>query len=216
MMIEYLRGQLLSIEDSRVVLDVGGVGYGLDVPQSTLDCLGEAEGEVSLHVSMVVREDAIMLYGFATPAEKAIFEAFRDVSGIGPRTVIDILSTMSIGDLLSAIQIGNIGVLTSVKGIGPKKAERLMLEMKDRVLRLLPLIHAAGEGARPGEKGIGMSGGAAEPDLFQDAVAALQALGFKPAAASRSVAAALRSLDDKAVSVEELIRIVLQSGKKAQ
>jgi holliday junction DNA helicase RuvA len=211
MMIEHLRGQLLSAQDGKVILDVGGVGYGLDVPQSTLDRLSDAEGEVSLHVSMVVREDAITLYGFATPAEKGVFEAFRDVSGIGPRTVIDILSTISIGDLLSAIQIGNIGVLTSVKGIGQKKAERLLLEMKSRVAKLLPLAHAEGVDLRPGDASMADVG---EPDLFQDAVAALQALGFKPAAASRTIAATLRTVDDKTVTVEELIRIALQSGKK--
>jgi len=215
MMIEYLRGKVLRVKEDHVVLDVGGVGYGLDVPRSTLTRLPAEGEEAALHVAMVVREDLLALYGFSTGAERDAFEIFRDISGVGPRTALDMLSTLSIRELLSALQTGNTSLLTSVPGIGPKKAGRLMLELKSRAPVLTPL--AASEAPRSDAKLPVASAPAApivsEPNVFNDAVAALQSLGFSPAVASRNVAMALREAEGQELAVEYLIKIALKMGR---
>ncbi len=214
MMIEYLRGKLLRVKEEHVVLDVGGVGYGLDVPRSTLTRLPAEGEETELHVAMVVREDLLALYGFATVAERDAFEIFRDISGVGPRTALDMLSTLSIRELLSALQTGNVNMLTSVSGIGPKKAGRLMLELKSRAPLLTPL--AASEAPRPDAKLSAAAVSApvaSEPSVFNDAVSALQSLGFSPAVASRNVAMALREAEGQDLAVEDLIKIALKMGR---
>jgi Holliday junction DNA helicase RuvA len=219
-MIEHLRGQVLSVEGDHVVVDVGGVGYGLDVPASTAERLPAAGGETALHVTMVVKEDAFELYGFASVAEKRVFEILFSVSGIGPRTALDILSQVTVRELVNAIQTGHVEALTHVSGIGPKKAERLILELKGRLKRLLPYVEsrtapAAGPGG-PGSEGAQADRGnefpaGAEGSLFADAVAALEALGFKPPVASRCVATALRAAGDRALTVQELVKAALQN-----
>ena len=214
-MIEYVRGSLFSVDGSHVVVDVGGLGYGLNVPRSTLQRLPEDGAEVELRVSMIVREDAMELYGFATPEERGVFDILRNVSGVGPRTALDLLSTLSIREVIGAVQAGNVDMLTSVPGIGPKKARRAILELKDRVKDILPFATGDApslEGAARLESA-DAAGSGGEPDLFQDAVAALQALGVKPAVASRNVASALRAAGDGEVSVEELVRLALQAGR---
>jgi Holliday junction DNA helicase RuvA len=215
MMIEYLRGKVLCVKEEHVVLDVGGVGYGLDVPRSTLTRLPAEGEEAELHVAMVVREDLLALYGFSTGAERDAFEIFRDISGVGPRTALDMLSTLSIRELLSALQTGNTSLLTSVPGIGPKKAGRLMLELKSRVPLLTPLAasDAPRSDARLPVGPVSSAPVASEPNTFNDAVAALQSLGFSPAVASRNVAMALREAEGQELAVEDLIKIALKMGR---
>jgi len=132
-MIEWLQGNLLSVDDAHIVMDVGGVGYALDIPNSSVSELPEVGESLTLHVSMIVREDAMFLCGFATRVERSMFEIFRNVSGIGPRTALDILSTVGIGEVKAAIAQNNPKVLERVPGIGRKKAERLILELKDKL-----------------------------------------------------------------------------------
>ena len=220
-MIERLRGQLLSVEGEHVVVEVGGIGYGLDVPASTVERLPEPGSEATLHVTMVVREDAFELYGFASMAEKRVFEILFGVSGIGPRTALDILSQITVRELVGAIQSGNVEALVRIPGIGPKKAERLILELKGRLKRLLPYVEARPSAASPGAGASGDEGSPADANaapldgptgsLFADAVAALEALGFKPPVASRCVATALRAAGARTLTVQELVKAALQS-----
>ncbi|MBN1867605.1 Holliday junction branch migration protein RuvA [Candidatus Sumerlaeota bacterium] len=206
-MIEFLRGTLISKEEDHVVVEVGGVGYGLDVPRSTFERLPEIDEEVRLLVSMVVREDAMELYGFATPEEKRVFRIFLGVSGFGARLALDVLSTITIAELVSAIRLGNVAALTRIPGIGRKRAERLILELKDRV-KDFPASSshaAAATSPAPSAPPEGL-----EPDLFQDAVAAMESLGFKPAVASRCVASAMRAASDDDLAVEDLVKMALQ------
>jgi holliday junction DNA helicase RuvA len=207
-MIEYLRGKVLRADGGHVVLDVGGVGYGLDVPSSTLDRLPSPGSETELHVSLVVREDALDLYGFRTPEEKRVFEIFLTVSGIGPRTALDVLSSISIPDFVSAIRLGRIEELTRVPGIGRKKAERLIVELKDR-LKDFPVVPASSGDETMGE----ITTGASQGSLYDDAVAAMLALGYKPAVAARCVTAALRSVESEDVPVETLVKLALQMSR---
>ena len=210
-MIEYLRGQLLRIdEEDHIVVDVNGVGYGLDVPRSTLERLPALGEEAELHVSFLLREDSIRLFGFATKAEKTVFEIFLNVSGIGPRTALDVLSAISIREIVSAIRLENVALLTGIPGIGRKKAERLIVELKDRV-KLFPDV--AGETSTETRTGAGGLPTRAEGDLYEDAVAALQSLGLKPAVAARNVTLALRSVDKENVSVEEIVKLALQTNR---
>ncbi len=204
-MIEYLRGKVLATEENHLILDVRGVGYGLWVPKSTLDRLplSEPDKEASLYVTTVVREDAITLYGFRTREEKSVFDIFLNVSGIGPRTALDVLSTVSIPDFVSAIRTGNVNVITRVPGIGRKKAERLIVELKDK-LKLFPSIGPEIDKVPAAESP------AIEGDLFGDALAGMQALGYKQNIASRAVAAALREAGGSVAGVEELIKRALQ------
>ncbi|MFW6287001.1 MAG: Holliday junction branch migration protein RuvA [Candidatus Sumerlaeota bacterium] len=221
MMIEYLKGTLLSIEQNHVVIDTGGVGYGVDLPDSTASKLPEIGQELALYVSTVVREDAILLYGFATSGECAVFEILRDISGVGPRTGLDMLSTISVRALLSAVRSGNTNALTAVPGIGPKKAERLIVDLKGKVKQLSPYASVDSSDSPAELQSAGNAGGAlaAEPaqvgqDKFGDAVDALAALGMKPAEASRNLTSAMRLAEDPdSLSVEELVRLALQVGR---
>ena len=190
-----------------VVLDVAGVGYGVDVPQTTLDRLPAVGGELELHASLVVREDAMKLYGFWAIEERTVFEIFLGISGIGPRTALDVISTVSILDFVKAIQSGNIDILTRVPGIGRKKAERMILELKDKVGQF-PIS----AGIAPGAGGVAVEdhGMASEPDLYEDAVAALQGLGYKPAMAAKAVTMALRVLDSPEAELQEVVKQALQ------
>jgi Holliday junction DNA helicase RuvA len=212
-MIDYLRGKILAVEEERIVLDVNGVGYGLMVPESSTKKLAPGDSEKAFFVTTVVREDAISLYGFRTREEKSVFDIFLHVSGIGPRTALDVLSVLPIPDFVMAVRTGNVNTLTRVPGIGRKKAERLIVELKDK-LKLFPASSGAGrgesdEGAVGLEVGGEFSGG--QGDLFEEAMAGMMALGYKQAYASRAVAAALRSAPpEKPLSVEELLKRSLQ------
>ena len=206
-MIEYLRGNLLRVNEDHVIVDVGGIGYGLDVPHSTLEILPGPGEAVELFVSFQVREDSMKLYGFATPAEKTIFEIFLNVSGIGPRTSLDVLS-IPLREIVPAIRLGNVAVLTRIPGIGRKKAERLIVELKDR-LQSFPDLSDVAPG---GESKLTPRGEetAPKPDLYEDAVNALLSLGLKPAAATRNVSLALRSVEAENPTVEEIVKMALQ------
>jgi Holliday junction DNA helicase RuvA len=205
-MIETLRGTLTVKDEDHVVVEVGGVGYGLDVPGSTFERLPAVGEEIRLLVSMIVRDDAIELFGFASPEEKRVFQIFIGVSGFGPRLALDVLSAITIPDLASAILSGNVAVLTRIPGIGRKRAERLILELKDRV-RDLPVAPSQSQSSLAG---LDAPPEGTRPDLFRDAVAAMESLGFKPAVASRCVASVLRTVPADALTVEELVKAALQ------
>jgi len=207
-MIEYLRGKILRAEDGHIVLDVGGVGYGLDVPASTLDYLPRPDSEAEFHVTLLVREDALDLYGFRTPEEKRVFDIFLTVSGIGPRTALDILSSLSIPEFVSAIRFGRTEELTRVPGIGRKKAERLIVELKDRLKDFPTGAHPAGEA--PAE---GPPSDPGKRDIYDDAVAAMLSLGYKPGVAARCVTAALRSVESQDAAVETVVKLALQMSR---
>jgi Holliday junction DNA helicase RuvA len=211
-MIEFLRGTLLSIDDDHVVVDAHGVGYGLDCPASTLERLPAVGGEAAIHVVLIPSDDSLRLYGFATREERVVFEIFRGVSGIGPRVALDVLSTLPIPEFVAAIRTGNIATLTRIPGIGRKRAERLIVELKDRLDKFpAGLVAASGFAPSAVSESDGYSGGASP--LFDDAVAALEALGMKSASASRAVAAALRTFEDETPTVQNLVKRALQTGR---
>ena len=203
-MIGRLTGLLAEKSPPQVVLDVQGVGYEVDVPMSTfynLPALGE---KVTLLTHFVVREDAHLLYGFATAEERATFRELVKISGVGPRTALSILSGLSVADLAGAVSRQEGARLQKVPGIGKKTAERLLLELKDK----LPKLH----GANPqvGAGGTAISGAAEVPDALSDILNALLALGYN----EREALSAMKSLPPDC-AVSDGIRQALKLLSKA-
>ena len=132
-MIAQIRGTLISSSFTEAVVDVGGVGYRAFIPMSTFDTLPQPGGEVTLLTHMHVREDAIILFGFATRQEQAAFELLITVNGIGAKTALNIMSCMNITSLCAAIAGGDIKTLKRISGVGPKSAERMIVELRDKV-----------------------------------------------------------------------------------
>lgn len=195
-MIGSLRGRIAAKAPPQLLLEVGGVGYELEAPMSTFYGLPGVGDEVRLLTHLVVREDAHTLYGFATDAERQLFRNLLKVSGVGPKLALGILSGTSVDGFSACVESGDSAALTRIPGIGRKTAERLLIEMRDRV------------GAQAGASGasIDLPRGAAGSEAF----AALVALGYKPAEATRLV----KSVGDAAESTEEIIRRALQSAAR--
>jgi Holliday junction DNA helicase RuvA len=139
-MIGQLRGTLLEKHPNEAIVDVQGVGYQVTIPVSTFSALPDAGAEVKLQIHTHVREDAIALFGFLTKNEKSLFEKLISVSGIGPKLGITVLSGLAVADLIAALRAGNVQQLTRVPGIGKKTAERLVVELRDK----LDMLGAAG------------------------------------------------------------------------
>ena len=136
-MIAFLRGRVLDKHPNRIVIDVNGVGYELYVPLSTYYDVGEAGTEIALHVHTHVREDALQLYGFLTTLEQQLFERLISISGIGPKLAVAVLSGIDSRELVSSIQRADVARLTRIPGIGKKTAERMVLELKDRLAEVV-------------------------------------------------------------------------------
>ena len=183
-MIAHIRGRIFDKQPNRIVVDVNGVGYDLSVPLSTYYGLGEPGTEIALRVHTHVREDALALYGFATKLEQDLFERLIGVSGIGPKVALAVLSGIEPADLIRAIERGDLARLTAIPGVGKKTAERIVLELKDR----LPRVQVAAIG--------GAMPSAAEPGLRDDLLSALINLGYHRPLAEKAVDAALTRTPD--------------------
>ena len=202
-MIEFIKGEIRYKNIGHVVIDCGGVGYGLDISLATYEDLPEKGKECELFTLLYVREDAFRLFGFSTPEERDIFEVLIATSGIGPKLSLAILSNMPIGDFSRAIAERNVHLLTKIPAIGKKTAERLCVELKDK----LKTFQQTGKAALAG---ISEEAGGGTP--VEDAISALIALGVKPAVAGAAIHRAGRKLGDDATT-EELIREGLKHRK---
>ena len=183
-MIAHLRGRIFSKQPNRLVVDVNGVGYDVAVPLSTFYGLGEPGSEVSLRIHTHVREDALLLYGFATPLEQDLFERLIGISGIGPKAALSVLSGIEPLELMRAVERGDVARLTAIPGVGKKTSERIVLELKDRLPRA-QLTAADGADAPPGP-----------PVMRDDVLSALINLGYHRPLAEKAVDAALKSTPD--------------------
>ena len=196
-MIGFLRGKLISKQPPQLVLDVSGVGYELDAPMSTFYGLPGTGVEVSLFTHLVVREDAHILFGFATDRERRMFRELLKVTGIGPKLALSLLSGINVDELLMCVASGDTDSLVRIPGVGRKTAERLLIEKRDRI------------------KGFGdisvftpAVNGSVVQGAHHEAFSALTALGYKPAEVTRL----LQSVDPAIQSVEEVIRHALKSA----
>jgi Holliday junction DNA helicase RuvA len=151
-MIAYLRGRLLDKHPNRVIVDVAGVGYDVAVPLSTFYGLGDPGAEVALRIHTHVREDQLALYGFLTPLELAVFERLISVSGIGPKLALAVLSGIEPREMVTAIERGDLPRLTAIPGIGKKTAERIVVELRDRLPKAIDGV----PGVVPATRGDGL------------------------------------------------------------
>jgi holliday junction DNA helicase RuvA len=195
-MIGFLRGKLVIKAPPLLVLDVQGVGYELEAPMTTFYQLPAIGEEVTLHTHLSIREDAHNLFGFATEADRAMFRSLIKVNGVGPKLALTILSGQSVDELQRSIQENDTQALVRLPGVGKKTAERLIIEMRDR----LPALD---------EKVVASS---VTPNNLakQEAVSALCALGYKPLDANKMV----QHLPSEGKSCEQLIRMALQGTLK--
>ena len=200
-MIALLRGRLLEKQPTRLVVDVGGVGYDVQVPLSTFYLLPDPGAEVLLRIHTHVREDALALFGFLTVLEQQVFERLIAVSGIGPRLALAVLSGIEPLDLVRAVQAGDVGRLTLIPGVGKKTAERIGLELKDRLAALA--VEAAAGSAAPGAP-------AGEAAIRADLVSALLNLGYHRPLAEKAVEAAVKA--DAGAPFEQMLKRALQQA----
>jgi Holliday junction DNA helicase RuvA len=194
-MIGQLRGRLADKRPAQVLVDVGGVGYLVAVPLSTYAALGELHTEVTLLIHTHVREDALALYGFLSAREKHFFELLLSASGVGPSLALKILSGMSVEELVPAIRGGDLGRLTKIPGVGRKTAERIVVELKDK---LEAVVIAEERPAAPSPAG-----------TEADVVSALVNLGYDQRSAEGAVSEAKREVGSK--NFEQLLRAALQA-----
>ena len=196
-MIGFLSGKILEKDANTVIVDVGGVGYEVTIPLSTFYELGEIGSDVSLRIFTHVREDALQLFGFKTARERDLYLKLISVQGIGAKSGITMLSGMSADEIVAAIRTNNIARLTSIPGVGRKTAERLVVELRDKIAEL-----SVGAAA-------GSSAPAASTDaVFDDALSALVNLGYQRNAAEKALQESAK--DGTELTVQKLLRSALQ------
>lgn len=201
-MITLLRGTLLSKAPTEAVVDVGGVGYGVQIPVSTFEAIGDRNTAVTLHTYLHVREDALILYGFATEEERDTFRLLISVNGIGPKMAQGILSGIGVKDLKDCIARGNVSMLTAVPGVGRKTGERLVMELREKIGRVdQETRHSAGAGDE-------------QSRLRSEALLALTSLGYTRQVAEKALRAALQEPDVPS-TIEGLIKSALRHATGA-
>ncbi len=194
-MIGHLRGKLVRKAPPALIVDVNGVGYELEAPMSTFYTLPEVGSDVTLHTHLVVREDAQLLYGFGTEDERRLFRDLLRVTGIGPKIGLALLSGIDVATFMRCVEAEDAAALTRIPGIGRKTAERLLVEMRDRIGALGQLPAASPK-----------SGGSARAEAFS----ALVALGYRPVEVNRL----LQGVESEGAGTEELIRRALQAAAR--
>ena len=204
-MIGFLRGKLLHKQPPFLLVDVGGVGYELEAPMSTFYVLPDELAEVALYAHLVVRQDAQLLYGFSDQEQRQLFRSLLRINGVGARVALAILSTFSAREFIQCIHNEDAAVLTRVPGVGKKTAERMIIDMRDRI----DAATDSGDAARDAESNRARGDDAADNPV-QDAIGALIALGYKASEAHRMVSAVKQPEAQR----EELIRNALQQLSK--
>ncbi len=204
-MIAHLSGNLLSKQTNTVILDVGGVGYEVTIPLSTFYDLEDTGASVKLHIYTHVREDVLQLFGFKTLRERELFLRLISVSGVGPRLAITMIGIMSANEIIASIRTNNLARLTSIPGVGKKTAERLVIELRDKIAALSSPALEEEFAAQAGAGGTQAS----EDAVREDALSALVGLGYQKAAAEKAVTAAMQEGGE--ISVELLLRRSLRT-----
>lgn len=200
-MISYIRGELAAVSEDRIVVDVGGVGFSIYMSGQTISMLPPAGEEVKIHTYLNVREDAMQLYGFLTRDDLQVFQLLIGVSGIGPKGGLAILSCLTPDDLRFAVLSSDAKAISKAPGIGKKTAEKLIIELKDKLRLEDTLEHLAESGgSAPGQTGTGNAN-------QSEAVQALVALGYGSTEALKAVKKAAPGPDD---SVEEVLKAALK------
>jgi holliday junction DNA helicase RuvA len=201
-MITLLRGTLLAKSPTEALVDVGGVGYGVQIPVSTFEALGHTNSPVTLHTYLHVREDALVLFGFATEEERDTFRLLISVNGIGPKMAQGILSGIGVKDLKDCIARGNVAMLTTVPGVGRKTGERLVVELREKIGKI-------DQDLRPSS-----GAGDEQSRIRSEALLALTSLGYTRQVAEKALRAAIQDPDAPS-TIEGLIKSALRHATGA-
>lgn len=204
-MIGRITGVLLGKGSQQALIDVRGVAYEVDVPLNTFFDLPHPGEQVTLHTHFIVREDAQLLFGFLEEKQRALFRILIRINGVGPKLALSMLSGMEVSDFVRCVQHDDVGALVKMPGVGKKTAERLIIEVKDKLKEW--------EGEAPAEKPGGKSGGSRADNSVEEAETALISLGYKPQEAGRAVIAAAKILEEngQVADSENLIRTALKN-----
>jgi Holliday junction DNA helicase RuvA len=197
-MITHLIGTLEHVENDHIVIDVAGVGYRVNVPTPLTEELPKIGQKVKVHTYLYVQENALTLYGFQTKEERSLFTLLLTVSGVGPKGALSLLSALRIDQLVVAITKGNVDLLTSTPGIGSKTAQRIIIELKEKIGKAYAI-----------EKGEIIRGLPGEEPILKDAVSALMTLGYSPREARQAILNAGIDLTEK-IGIEEIIKKALK------
>ncbi len=200
-MIARLSGKLADINFTQCIIDVHGVGYQVFIPMSTFDKLPREGEDVSLFICTQVREDAISLYGFSTMPEKQLFEILIGTTGVGPKLALSILSSMPVTRFSSAVINADLDIIKRISGIGKKTAERLIVELKDKLAKVMQPLVEDSRLAVSDEKALAM----------EDAIAALEQLGFKRETVRKALEKIINSIPSEEATSENFIRKALQA-----
>ena len=200
-MIAFLRGRILEKTPNKLIVDVNGVGYDVAVPLSTFYTAGEPGGDISLRIHTHVREDQLALYGFATPLELAVFERLIAISGIGPKLALAVLSGIEPRELVTALQRNDVVRLTKIPGVGKKTAERIVLELRDRLPKAMEAVAVGAPPPAPGD------------ELRDDLTSALLNLGYHRQAIDKTLDKTLK--DQPESSFQNVLRLALKELSRA-
>lgn len=199
-MISYIRGELILIEKDKVIVDVNGVGFGIFMPERAMGMLPQAGNEVKIYTYLNVREDAMQLFGFLTRDDMEVFRLLIGVSGIGPKGGLSILSCLSADDLRFAVMSGDAKAISKAPGIGKKTAEKLIIELKDKLDIEEVLNHTA-------EEPIQTAGHGGASEVQSEAIQALVALGY----GSTESVKAVKQVEPEYTTVEEVLKAALKN-----
>ncbi|MCD4819603.1 MAG: Holliday junction branch migration protein RuvA [Candidatus Cloacimonetes bacterium] len=195
-MFSYLKGSLAEKAPVHAVIDCNGVGYDINIPLRTFDRLPEIGKEIQLFIHFSFTEsDGIRLFGFYSLDEKKLFKQLISISKIGPKTALSVLSTLSVSDLVNAVQMGNIGLISTVPGIGKKSAERLIIELKDKVKNIMP-------------ENLGLPSNLMPIDILVEAETALTTLGYNTIKVKKTISLLMK--ENKFKNSEEIIKAVMK------
>lgn len=200
-MISYIRGELTAVEKEKVIVDVGGIGYGIFMPEASVGLLPQMGNEVKLHTYLNVREDAMQLFGFLTRDDLEVFKLLIGVSGIGPKGGLSILSRLTADDLRFAVMSGDARAISAAPGIGKKTAEKVIIELKDK-LDIEEMLHRSGEDGQTV-----VSADSATNEIQSEAVQALVALGY----GSTESIKAVKKVNLEDATVEEVLKQALKN-----
>lgn len=204
-MIGRIHGKIIEKQPPQLLVDVQGVGYEIDAPMSTFYQLPNMGESVTLHTHLVVRDDAHLLYGFASLGERSLFRTLIKINGVGAKMALTILSGMNADEFVACVQDNDAASLVRLPGVGKKTAERLIIELRDKLKDELPAGSTLSSNALSAS-----AAGSETATAAGDAVSALIALGYKPQEASRMV----RAIDSKDLNTEDIIRLSLQAAAK--
>ncbi len=210
-MIAFIKGKLLEKDPSGLLIDVNGMGYEVFVPMTTFYALGDQDSEISLYTHFIVREDVQQLYGFKSKVDKKVFQALIKVNGVGAKIALAILSGVDCKTLLHCVENKDYGLLSTVPGIGKKTAERLVVEMSDKLMKLSGEIHGQGDDTTGTYIPNTADTQSATASIFNESVDGLMALGYKQRDAEKMIRSTIKDSKNSSEAIKNALRGSIKS-----